>query len=72
MTTPATPKLGKIQPPYGGVERCMASHCGQLLSEDTEAYLFTQTSNRKLVVFCGDCAIHVELNCRQRFVLVAF
>lgn len=69
MAAEEIPQLGRLRPPYHR-DDCAAAHCQQLLDETIGAYLFTDLETRKLVVFCGDCARHVELNCRTRFALV--
>lgn len=62
------PRLGKLEPPYPQ-DHCASASCGGLL--DDGAYLFKDQDSGKLVVFCDDCARHVELNHSLRFKLVA-
>lgn len=69
MNEDGLPELGRLRPPYHR-DDCSSSTCGRLLDEDAGAYLFTDLGTRKLVVFCGDCARHVELNCRTSFALL--
>lgn len=59
--------LGKLVPPFP-VERCAASNCRQQL--DKTAFLFTNLDTGKLSVFCGECALWVELSAHDKFRLV--
>jgi hypothetical protein len=66
--------LGRLVPPYP-VNRCLNADCPhdpdlQALNEHG-AYLYRDLDTNKLVVFCGDCGRHVELNASERFKLVA-
>lgn len=55
----ATP--GKLAWPYPA-KHCANSAClKDFASADDEAYLYNQLATGKLVVFCDDCARHVEL-----------
>lgn len=65
--------LGKLVPPYGGIELCASSTCRQKLSEEGSdgAYLFRDLTSEKMVIFCGQCAPGIELSHGDRFVLVA-
>ena len=66
-----TPRLGRLAPPYP-YEHCASTTCDrQLRSAEDAAYLFKDQDSGKLVVFCEDCAAHVELNHAVRFRLVA-
>lgn len=60
---------GKLARPYP-VERCASSECGAGLA-DRDAYLYRDLESDKLVVFCGDCAPHIDLDHGLRFRLVA-
>ena len=67
VETPA--RLGKLQPPFP-YEVCASSVCDSLFTE-SGAYLFRDLEGDKLIVLCEDCAADVELNHRERFILVA-
>jgi hypothetical protein len=69
--TEKTAELGRLLPPYGGVKSCAASHCQAELIEEIGAYMYRDLDTGKLVIFCGDCGRHVELNHPERFKLVA-
>ncbi len=70
MTTSTTPKFGKLVAPFA-VERCASNSCpDSVLTEETEAYLFTDLETAKLIVFCGTCAAFVELHRADRWRLV--
>lgn len=60
---------GKLKPPYPR-ETCQAEECGVQLTEETEAYLFTDLDSGKFAVFCGATAAYVETHCADRFKLV--
>lgn len=62
-------RFGLLVSPYP-VDRCAADHCRVELTAETEALLFTNLETGKLTVFCGACALFVELNRRDRFALV--
>jgi hypothetical protein len=66
--TGEAPRLGKLVPPYPQ-DHCANVDCDGPL--DDGAYLFKDQDSGKLVVFCDDCARHVELNHPLRFKLVA-
>lgn len=69
---PPLRELGRLCPPYGGIERCAADICkSPQLGEEKGAYMYRDLEGGKLVIFCGDCARHVELNRPERFRLVA-
>lgn len=69
------PELGRLVPPYP------VEHCGNIdcphgekrldLLHNEGAYLYRDLETNKLVVFCGDCGRHAELNAGLRFKLVA-
>lgn len=65
-------KFGKVQPPYGGVEKCALSTCEKPLDEeDTDgAYMFRDLETGKLALFCGLCTPDIELHHRERFLLI--
>ncbi|MCA1571012.1 MAG: DUF3846 domain-containing protein [Chloroflexi bacterium] len=64
-------RKGRLVPPYP-VEHCAAADCQRpLRTREDAAYLYTDQDSGKLVVFCEDCAAHVELNHPLRFKLVA-
>lgn len=58
---------GRVLPPYGGCTRCADSTCQARLDEEAGAYLFTDRTTGKLVVFCGDCALRIDLHDGVRF-----
>lgn len=66
--------LGALRPPWP-VNHCANVDCPH--DDDTStfnehgAYLYRDLDTDKLVVFCGDCARHAELNADDRFKLVA-
>lgn len=63
-------QFGKLVPPLP-VQRCASSNCTDpLLTEETEAYLFTDLDTHKLIVFRGTCANYVELHRADRWRLV--
>lgn len=63
-------KYGKLKPPFP-VTRCPSSSCPDPeLTEETEAYLFSDLETGKLIVFCGPCAAYVELHRQDRWRLV--
>lgn len=66
-------RLGKVLPPYGGVELCANSECQEKLSEEGTdgAFMFRDLETGKLVLFCGKCAPGIELNHTNRFLLIA-
>jgi hypothetical protein len=67
----AVPQPGRVLPPYGGIKNCAADICKDPpLNEEKGAYMYKDLETGKLVIFCGDCARHVELNHRERFLLV--
>lgn len=68
--TSALLRPGKLAEPYPQ-DHCASDVCGMALKDSDGAYLFTDLESGKLVVFCDDCARHVELNHRTRFWLVA-
>lgn len=69
-------QLGRLSQPFP-VEFCANVDClhdGEslaLLDDSVGAYLFRDFNTGKLVVFCGDCCAEVELNARDRFMLIA-
>lgn len=63
-------RLGHLKPPFPA-ERCSSADCRTTLTAETEAVLFKDLDTDKLVVFCGSCAVWVELNRADRWVLVA-
>lgn len=65
-------RLGKLLPPYGGIELCANSTCQERLGEEETdgAYMFKDLENGKLVIFCGKCAPIIELNNSDRFLLI--
>jgi len=64
--------LGKLLPPYGGIERCASSTCQAELGEEKTggAYMFRDIESGKLVIFCGKCAPGIELEHSHRFLLI--
>jgi hypothetical protein len=67
------PEPGKLKPPYP-VERCAASECRRLLSDDVGAFMFRDTTKQNtgyLLVFCEGCAADIELNGPPTLRLVA-
>lgn len=68
-------ELGKVLPPYGGIEHCANVDCphpDEVATLDQHgAYLYRDLDSDKLLLFCGDCARHAELNAAERFKLVA-
>ena len=64
-------ELGRIQPPYGGRSDCASASCQRELTEEVGAFLFNDLETNKLIIFCGTCAVYVELNRKDRWVLVA-
>lgn len=64
--------FGKVLAPYGGVTLCALSTCQKPLDEvETEgAYMFRDLETGKLVLICGKCTPGIELNHRERFLLV--
>jgi hypothetical protein len=66
-------ELGRLRPPYGGIEQCAHVDCPHdgALSEEVGVYLYRDLESAKLVVFCGDCARYAEMNAPERFLLVA-
>ncbi len=68
--TPQGRQYGKLKAPFP-VARCASSSCPEpVLSEETEAFLFTDLETGKLIVFCGGCASYVELHRSDRWRLV--
>jgi hypothetical protein len=69
------PELGRVLAPYGGAMRCANIDCphpDEVPSLDEYgAYMYRDLDTNKLVIFCGDCARHAELNAGDRFKLVA-
>lgn len=65
-------QLGKVLPPYGGIERCALSTCQEQLDEEKTAgaFMFRDLESGKLVLFCGKCAPGIELDHSQRFLLI--
>ena len=66
-------ELGRVLAPYGGIEHCANIDCKRTLDEDRGAYLYrdlTKEGGTGLCVFCGDCALYVELECPDRFKLI--
>lgn len=59
--------LGKLRKPFP-TDECGAADCGPL---GDDAYLFNDLETGKLIVFCEEHAMYVELNRRDRWVLVA-
>jgi hypothetical protein len=64
-------KLGKLAWPYPVTDCGNGSHLNMHFGEGDDAYLYRDLEEDKLVVFCDDCARHVELNHAERFKLVA-
>lgn len=68
------PELGRLRTPFP-VNHCSSASCPHpediACLNDHGAYLYKDFDSGKLVVFCGDCARHVELNHSHRFRLVA-
>lgn len=64
--------LGKVLPPYGGIELCANSTCREKLDEEETqgAYMFRDLESGKMVIFCGKCAPLIELNHSNRFLLI--
>lgn len=66
--------LGRLAPPFA-VNHCANVDCAHdpdlQAFNDHGAYLYRDLDTDKLVVFCGDCARHAELNAGYRFKLVA-
>jgi hypothetical protein len=62
-------EFGKLRPPYP-VDHCALAGCERSLTDDVGVYLYRDLETGKLVVFCDDCARHVELNHGERFKLV--
>lgn len=64
-------KLGKLVPPFP-VELCANSTCQQTLDQEKSdgAYMFRDLTSGKIVIFCGHCAPGIELNHRDRFLLI--
>jgi hypothetical protein len=63
-------KFGKLVPPFP-VDTCASASCPDpVLTEETEAFLFTDMESGKLIVFCGGCAAYVELHRADRWRLV--
>jgi cAMP phosphodiesterase len=56
--------FGRLRPPFP-VNHCANEDCTH------GAFLYRDLESDKLVVFCGDCARHAELNAGERFKLVA-
>lgn len=57
---------------YGGISICANVDClTPELGEERGAYLYRDLETIKLVILCGDCARHAELNAGERFLLVA-
>lgn len=63
------PELGKLRPPYPVAACANVEHRNEEAWPDG-AYLYRDLEGGKLVVFCGDCARHAELNAPERFKLV--
>lgn len=69
MNKTKEPELGRLVPPYPRIT-CTDSDCSKILNEDDGVYVFKDLETNKFVILCGDCAAYVELNCRQRFMLL--
>lgn len=67
-------ELGKLRPPFP-VNHCANANCPHdpdlAALNEHGAFLYKDLDSDKLVVFCGDCARHAELNAGERFKLVA-
>lgn len=67
-------EYGRLVPPFP-VEHCANGACPPpddlFPLHEHGAYLYRDLTTDKLVVFCGDCARHAELNASARFKLVA-
>lgn len=59
--------LGKLVPPYPR-KTCQNASCEKVLAD--AAFLFTEVTTQKFVIFCGECALWIELQHHDRFLLV--
>ena len=62
-------QLGRLVPPYPR-DTCTDADCGHPFTDDNGAFMYRDLETGKLVIFCEATAADIELNYRDRFMLV--